>query len=357
MSQQPDQLPSSYWQFDPASEQDVQGESGAGSSGSTPVVVASTVQRGDKSGAWQTPAASSLPSAMPPQAPSPLPPQPGRPRRRHSLLRILALLLVVVLLGVAGSASGFQLNRLVNQRGQAGASPTANLGQVPTAPPRVTPAATPTKLPPASPQPSPTNAVPTPTPQAVILAQDDFQRPNRDLWGNASDGSAWGGDANTAPVFSIVAGTGRVTGGAGFFNALLGPRAANAEVVYSGSVSHFDNLRDNLGAVLRFSDNDNYYKAYFDGAQLILIKRVAGVVTRLGAVPFPAQDGVSYSLRFRAVGSHLLVRAWPTGGTEPGSWMIAASDSALAAGFSGLRVLVEPGITITVAMFQERSIA
>ena len=352
MSQPPDQLPSSYWTFDSDSEQDAQVEPGAGSSASTPVVVSSTVQQADRSGAWQTPAASSPTAAMPPQASSPLPPQPGRPHRRHSLLRILLLLLAVVLLGVAGSASGFQVSRLVNQRGQAGASPTANLGQVPTTPPRVTPAATPTHLPSASPTPRP-----SPTPQAVVLAQDDFQRPNQALWGNASDGSVWGGDANTAPVFSIGAGTGRVRGGQGFFNAILGPRAANEEVVYSGSVSHFDNLRDNLGAVLHWTDDNNYYKAYFDGASLILIKRVAGVVTRLGAVPFPAQDGVSYSLRFRAVGSQLLVRAWQSEASEPGTWMIAASDSVLPTGLGGLRVLVEPGITITVAMFQERSIA
>jgi hypothetical protein len=355
MSQQPDQLPSSYWTFDSAPEQDAQQEPAAGSSGSHPVIVSSAPQADDVRGAWQTPVVSSLSAATIPQASSPLLPQPGRRRLGHSLLRILLVLAAVVLLGVAGSVSGFQVSRLVNHRGQT--TPSANLGQVPTTPPRVSPAATPTRLPSPSPQPTLTPVVPSPTPQAVILAQDDFQRPNQALWGNASDGSVWGGDANTAPVFSIVAGKGLVTGGTGFFNAILGSREASEEVVFSGSVSHFDNLRDNLGAVLRLSDDNNYYKAYFDGASLILIKRVAGVVTRLGAVPFPAQDAVRYSLRFRVVGSRLLVRAWQSEDAEPATWMIQAVDSQLSTGFGGLRVLVEPGITITVAMFQERSIA
>jgi hypothetical protein len=197
---------------------------------------------------------------------------------------------------------------------------------------------------------------PTPVPQPVILGQDSFARPDQQFWGMASNGSTWSGDANSSQVFSIAGGSGQVSGGQGFFNAILGPQTANEEVFYSGSVSHFDATRDNLGAVLRWTDNDHYYKAYFDGASLILIKRAAGVVTRLGAVPFAAQDGVSYSLRFRATGAHLLVRAWPSAGPEPGGWMITATDSTLASGFGGLRVLLEPGITVTVTRFQERSV-
>lgn len=357
MLQHPDHSPPSYWQFDPRPEQDVQEEeAGVAAAGKPAAVVPSAVQPVDQGVAWQTPAASEPAPAMTPQASSPLRSYPGRPRRRHPLLGILLVLLVVVLLGVAGSVSGLQVARLASQHGQVVAPPTARLGPVPSTP-RGSSADTPTTRPAASPTPKPTAVVPSPTPQQrVILAQDDFQRPNQALWGTASDGSVWGGDANTAPVFSIVAGTGRITGGQGFFNALLGPRTVS-EVLSSGSVSHFDNLRDNLGVVLHWTNNDNYYKAYLDGASLILIKRVAGTVTRLGAVPFSAQDGVSYSLRFRVAGSQLLVRAWQSEASEPATWMIVASDSALTYGFGGLRVLLEPGITMTITMFQERSLA
>lgn len=302
----------------------------------------------DQRGAWDQPVASPLVLA---QAPG-LAPRATTARRKHPLRGVLLPLLAVVLLGVAGAVSGLQVSRVVSQRGRVGASPTVNQVQVTSTPRATIPTSTPT----LGPTPRPTAVTPSPSPQSVILAQDDFQRPNQAFWGTASDGSVWGGDANASPIFSIVAGTGRITGGQGFFNAILGPRTVG-EVITSGSVSHFDNLRDNLGAVLRWTNNDNYYKAYLDGAQLILIKRVAGTVTRLGAFPFPARDGVSYTLRFRAVGSQLLVRAWPSETAEPATWMVVASDSQFPFGFGGLRVLMEPGVIMTISMFQERSIA
>src|SRR5713226_120743 len=48
---------------------------------------------------------------------------------------------------------------------------------------------------------------------ASILAQDTFQRANQTFWGTASDGQAWGGDANTLAVFSITAATGQISQG------------------------------------------------------------------------------------------------------------------------------------------------
>src|SRR5437588_9349762 len=38
--------------------------------------------------------------------------------------------------------------------------------------------------------------------QASILAQDTFQRANEALWGVASDGQSWQGDANKLAAFS-----------------------------------------------------------------------------------------------------------------------------------------------------------
>jgi len=342
-----DQSPSTYWQFDQEAEEEAQGTRREPAGTSTPA------NPKDAGGTWRTPVASPPDAAALQVSPPPIV-RPARTRHRHTLLNTLLALLAVVLLGVAGSVSGFGVSRVVGHHGQVGASPRLpGLGQVRVATPRLFKTAHPS----ASPTPRPTPVGPTPRPQAVILAQDDFQRPNQALWGDASDGSTWGGDANASAVFAIVDGTGQERGGQGFFNAILGPLVANEEVVYSGSVSHFDNLRDNLGAVLRWTDGNHYYKAYLDGVQLVLIKRVAGVVTRLGAVRFPAQGGVRYSLRFRVVGTQLLVRAWPARGTEPGTWMIAASDGELASGFGGLRALLEPGITITVTTFVERSIA
>lgn len=330
---------SPYWEWDAITPEDAQ---------QPPPASTQQQQPGVHVGAWQTPDA--LPQVAPPSQP-PLTPRRRRKRMRPRLSGILVALVVIVLLGAAGSFSGFQVGALANHGGRAQAPATE--GQSPTATARTTPAVAKR----ATPSATPTVATPTPrpAPQPVILARDSFQRPNQALWGVASDGWTWGGDANTAAAFSIIAGTGRITGGQGFFNAVLGPRSAHEEVVESSTVSHFDQQRDNAGAVLRWSDGNNYDKAYLDGASLILIKRVAGAATRLGAVPFAARDGASYTLRFRANGAQLSVRAWPTGAPEPGTWMVMARDASLSSGWGGLRVLVQTGVTVTVTAFQERS--
>jgi hypothetical protein len=346
MSQQPDQLPRSYWQFDEGGEPDAKAGRGVPPLGGAPAIL-STI--GDHTGgrrAWETPVASSLPTGSH-QRGSPHSPLHPLSRRKRSLLKILLVLLFAVVLAVAGSVSGAQVRGTIDHGGVALASPTV--------PPQPARAATPTAHPSASLSSSATVVVPSPAPQDVVLAQDNFQRRNQPFWGDASDGSVWGADANTSSAFSIVAGTGRVTGGKGFFTAILGLRRASSEVVCAGSVSHFDGSRNNLGAVLRWTDNNHFYKAYFDGAGLILVKKSAGVSTELAAVPFAAHDGVNYSLRFRAWGTQLLVRAWPSAEPEPGRWMIQVVDSTLTTGFGGLRALLETGITVTVTRFRETS--
>lgn len=192
---------------------------------------------------------------------------------------------------------------------------------------------------------------PTPVTDALspaLLARDTFARPDQPFWGRASDGMAWGGDANSNPAFAIQGGQGTITGGAGFFTALLGTSQANAEVEVSSSLSRFNGGRDNLGAVLRFTSNSNYYKAYLDGAQLVLMKRVDGKGTQIVAVPFAARAGVAYSIRFRARGTQLQARAWLTGAAEPGNWMVTATDGDLVQGLGGLRALLEPGTVAVV---------
>jgi hypothetical protein len=195
---------------------------------------------------------------------------------------------------------------------------------------------------------------PTPTPTtSVILAQDDFERADQYGWGTASDGSLWAGDANRSAVFSIQGDAGQIQGGSGFFDALLGVQRVNEEVDVTATVSRFDATNINLGTVLHWVDAGNYYKAYIDGTNLILIKSIRGTKTRLAALPFPAQAGVSYTLRFRIIGFQLEVSAWQTSAPAPATWLLVASDESIASGLGGLRALVEPGVRIRVSSFQE----
>lgn len=184
-----------------------------------------------------------------------------------------------------------------------------------------------------------------------VLAQDTFQRANQPLWGTASDGQAWGADAARSSVFAVINRAGQVSSGSGIYDAILGPRASDSEVLFSGSVSHFS--ASNMGVLLRWTDANNLYKVFIDGASLIALKKVAGVVTVLQSVPFAAQDGVPYSMRVRLVGTAISARVWQSGQVEPATWMLLANDTALTAGYDGLRVIVQTGITITITSYLE----
>jgi hypothetical protein len=134
-------------------------------------------------------------------------------------------------------------------------------------------------------------------------------------------------------------------------SAVLGPAASNAEVVFSGSVSSFNANATNIGAVLRWTDGNNWYKAYIDGANLVIQKKVNGTITVLHQTPFAAQAGTSYTLRFNVVGSTLSAKVWQMGSPEPGAWMLATVDSTFQSGRCGLRMLVQHGATAQFTSF------
>lgn len=185
------------------------------------------------------------------------------------------------------------------------------------------------------------------------LAHDTFQRADQSLWGTAVDGRGWEGDANTAVIFSITGGMGQVAGGQGTFNAILGPTSANTDVLVSITTNRFGAGQVNMGAVVRWQDTNNWYKALIDGTHLSVIKHINGIGRQLAVVPFHAQGGVSYTLRFRALGVTLFAKVWPTATPEPAPWMIATSDMSLASGQGGIRIVVQNDVVVRVSAFIE----
>lgn len=207
---------------------------------------------------------------------------------------------------------------------------------------------------PAAPAPAPvapTKAVPTVQGNVTTLAQDTFQRQNQQLWGTATDGRSWQGDANTLNAFSIANDSGQIANTQGTLNAVLGEPVTNVTVTMNGSLNHFNKGNVNLGAVLRWTDGNNWYKALIDGTHLIMLKRVKGITTTLGSVPFQAQDGTMYSLRFQAIGAMLFAKAWPVGTTEPTNWMLNLTDTTLTTGQAGVRVLLQKNTIATITSF------
>ncbi len=209
---------------------------------------------------------------------------------------------------------------------------------------------------PAAPAPvaaAPTKAVTPPVAQgnANTLAQDTFQRQNQQLWGTATDGRTWQGDANMLNAFSIANGSGQIANTQGTLNAVLGEPIANVNVTMNGSLNHFNKGNVNLGAVVRWTDSNNWYKALIDGTHLTMLKRVKGVTTTLGSVPFQAQDGTKYSLRFQVIGAMLFAKVWPVGTIEPTNWMLNITDTALTTGQAGIRVLLQKATIATITSF------
>ena len=250
------------------------------------------------------------------------------------------------------SVTTFVLNTDPSQTSPAlSPSPSVTLSPTLSPSPSVTPSPTPGATPQTALAGDPAGRLsPTPSPApGVTLAQDTFQRANQTEWGTASDGQIWGGDSNSSHVFSIAGNSGQLANGYNSYSAVLGPTATNAQVLFSGSMSSFKYT--NLGAVLRWTNGNNWYKAYIDGADLVIQKKVNGSTTILNETAFPAQAGISYTLRFSVVGSTLSAKVWQTGSSEPGNWMVTATDSTFQSGYCGLRILVQNGTMAQITTF------
>lgn len=200
----------------------------------------------------------------------------------------------------------------------------------------------------------PTATATSPAIEAVV-AQDTFQRADQASWGAASDGQQWIGDTTNGAIFSITNKTGQVSQGKGTFNALLGPKRNDSDVTFSGSVSHFG-PNVNIGSVVRWSDDGNWYKALIDGPHLNFLKHVNGKSTTIASMSFAAQDGVRYTLRFRVVGATLVAKVWQSDQPMPQVWMLRAHDSSLTSGFDGFRFSTQPGVVENVYSFVETKV-
>jgi hypothetical protein len=192
-----------------------------------------------------------------------------------------------------------------------------------------------------------------PGPGALILASDTFQRPDQRYWGRASDGQTWQADASSERNFVIFhhAGVIEATPANVYCNALLGPTTTNVEITFTAALGQYGSSM--LGAVVRWSDAQNFYALSLDGQKLMLARVMDGMQIPLQSVPFPARDGALYTFRFRAVGAQLFAMVWPTGQPAPANWQLTASDNALSQGQAGLRMVVQNGTQARVTAFEE----
>jgi hypothetical protein len=133
---------------------------------------------------------------------------------------------------------------------------------------------------------------------------------------------------------------------------VLGPSATDVQVQFSGSLSSFGG--NTLGAVLHWTNSNNFYKASITATNLIIQKKVQGTITTLKSTAFTAKAGTSYTIRFSLVGTTLSASVWLTG-APPASWMLSTTDSSLPSGYCGLLMYLANGITASTTSFQANS--
>lgn len=127
---------------------------------------------------------------------------------------------------------------------------------------------------------SPGLAAPTAT---GYLGQDTFRRSDQVFWGRASDGTAWAGDANTARAFAVSGGVGTISGGEGFFTAVLGPASEGEAALVSASISRFNGGRDNVGADCSWSDGNSSDPSLSSGYGGLRVLLERGTTVRVAA--------------------------------------------------------------------------
>ena len=190
-----------------------------------------------------------------------------------------------------------------------------------------------------------------------LLEQDTFHRQNQLLWGIASDGNPWEGDASTSNDFSIFNRTGqihRTANGHSLYTAKLGTAHADIEVKVTAMLDSFTN--SHIAAMVRYRDDNHYYKVILDGNSLHFLKRIDPQhgPTIGQSLAYSAQPQTLYTIRFRVSGTTLQAKAWQANAAEPANWMITANDNdpTYQNGNGGLRPQLDQNVTLNVSMFQ-----
>ncbi|MGW3936434.1 alkaline phosphatase D family protein [Streptomyces phaeochromogenes] len=200
-------------------------------------------------------------------------------------------------------------------------------------------------------------------------AWDSFTRTTSNGWGTANSGQVWaatGGSAGDYLTQGSEAAHSLGSVNASRWSTITAPgpdvdfRAEFATFALAAGGSQYVHL------TARWLDVNNSYLARLafttsQQVQLTLQKRVAGAQTDLTTVTLPKAHTAFgfFHLRFQVEGSALRAKAWPRGVTEPGRWLVTATDTALtAAGSIGVRSILDatntntPPLTVAIDNFE-----
>lgn len=117
---------------------------------------------------------------------------------------------------------------------------------------------------------------------------------------------------------------------------------AKCEILTSLKQSNFQTSATNVSLLLRFSGTsgaeNGYVAELYQGTAIRIAKYVNGTRTQLGTASITRSTNTWYNVRFRANLTALKVKIWEIGTSEPSSWTLEVTDSAISsAGWTGLR--------------------
>jgi len=185
---------------------------------------------------------------------------------------------------------------------------------------------------------------------SVAQVTDTFARTSVNTWGSADTGQAYTNTGGTAADYDVGSGVGthaQTVANTAMQSTVATPynnadfdvtvTVATDKLAVGGSLFAY--------AVGRWADTNNMYYARLEFATtavatLTLRKRVAGVDGVLGTFVLDEVHAAArqFTVRIQGIGTTLKAKAWRTGYSEPGSWTISATDSALtASGQVGVR--------------------
>ncbi|WP_371795975.1 hypothetical protein [Streptomyces sp. NBC_01718] len=190
----------------------------------------------------------------------------------------------------------------------------------------------------------------------VTLAADGFDRTTTNGWGAADTGQTWVTNGGSTADYSVSGSIGRHT-----MNTINVFRHTTVPVASPDVDMRMDFLVSALPvggqayvyALLRYIDLTHMYFARVQiapsGAMTLTLRKRNGAETQLGsafATGFTYTAATSYTLRLAMGRSTLMVKLWPTAGTEPAGWQITATDTDLTApGSIGFRTLLDTAVT------------
>lgn len=146
-------------------------------------------------------------------------------------------------------------------------------------------------------------------------------------FGTASDGNVW--TINAGDGQSVGSNEGKISGSSASTFATLGASLATADAEVVTRVM-IDDSSNTSGLLARWTDTNNYYLCRYDGVgNMALFKDVAGTKTTIVSAAFTPNAGTFYWLKFHVSGTTLEARWWQDGTSEPSTWGLSTTDSAL----------------------------